>query len=1366
MGPTVQSLRQQQQQGGKVRSRLDDVRRWEGMSDRFPGLSALCLSPGGTMRAASATGRLAELFEALARFAAARHGQALRRLSTPLGLRMARRDAARARIDLERAQREEQREKCKRLPPPQPQRPMPAVEQGSSGGRGVIVAHTPGCARPPPPPSVPTLASALLPEERDQPLRLLPLLVQGLDPGRPGRRKGRLLRSLLAAAGQRAAAHGPVLDWAYMGAGFSALLRSGDGAVGRGLAAVAGTADFTPTLTGLAEWAAEEPSEVAGLEGLQALFTCIGGPPLRVMPCGAAYFGAARAAQRYYQKLLEAEREDAEVAEYMRKREAEISPSAASPPSRVLFARFGRSRSPEPRSPVRQRRPLLYPGLEALLQVGSERGVPRGVLALDRAAEKQVVYMPPFVPLQQPRHLLPEADQAAALTGSSQERPMTRLLLTAAAGRPRGQLPFLDRLEDTAGATGLRAPRPDACAAARSVHSRARHHLLALETEQAAAEARRCFGGGFGDLWADPLPDYSDHFAPAELVGVRAQVAAELHAVRWAIFDPRASAGPSSHSPGSPQGAAGGLSDSEKEHAAQEAKEADESCSDQTLVRGVRYAILARTAYRVPTGAEFYERLRKLRAAGSCTSGREQLRKYRREAEAQLAIVRDNLDRLWVASGRRFRLCAQTTLQLPGEAGDGASMSGTQGSSGGEDIEDTPQVPPGWFISQDKDAPQEVCVCVAGTQNADDVFRDVLFVPVPFEVPDPGGGPPVSPWPGAKVHKGFLDGALKLLGTILPELQQLRPKPDGALNLHFTGHSLGGATAMLLASFIACMQPEGLAVASLYTYGAPNVFHIDDWQAMGKPVPPFLRGVDWQQYVNHRDIVPRALGSPVVVKLAKFAIRLGHRAFACITPENAECLPSYRFVGPTLHLLEPPHAATAITLREKQEAALALAAGDMRPQGGIDHKQSNYIRRLLARLDDVTRHTHLFELRADSGPEGGPAHPLLDAVLASDGCSLSPSFEAFSEDVFRRFGKVTGGLSACALLNLFWWSARNYPSYLVDEQLLDGRYELVPRAYPPELSLKGWQQLLEAGIYGDINWVGRLITATGWEQSSDRLRQLSDSDPARMRARKDLLDPPPRAARARLLQKGGNALAPGGREAFEWLFAQCALPLQAEVLQHPLMKGFGGRHGRCHGDSAMRPSAFISLVRSLELAATPLVDPAAVAAAALGAELGAQNLLAGMRELAEAARQQAAEKGIETAAQGELMDGFGNLLLPGFLTAMGAWCAEDEHRAWAALLGIGFGHDLEKPDAGGDWSWQAAAQDAHRAADASMTEELARREELLQRAVRCRLAAMLPMRAHSERRARPIHSGGYGTAGNLPVDLGPSSPIHSRPQRQ
>lgn len=116
---------------------------------------------------------------------------------------------------------------------------------------------------------------------------------------------------------------------------------------------------------------------------------------------------------------------------------------------------------------------------------------------------------------------------------------------------------------------------------------------------------------------------------------------------------------------------------------------------------------------------------------------------------------------------------------------------------------------------------------------------------------------PLRPLPGSggRVHAGFLAAVESVRGDLMAGLRggpamtwgQAVPAP-----MVLTGHSLGGALAVLAAWFL---QQEGFAVHSVYTFGQPRVGD----RAFAAAYQTEL-GERTYRVVNQNDIVPRVPG--------------------------------------------------------------------------------------------------------------------------------------------------------------------------------------------------------------------------------------------------------------------------------------------------------------------------------------------------------------------------------------------------------------------------------------------------------------------------------------------------------------------------
>nr|pir triacylglycerol lipase (EC 3.1.1.3) precursor 1 - Rhizomucor miehei [Rhizomucor miehei] len=137
------------------------------------------------------------------------------------------------------------------------------------------------------------------------------------------------------------------------------------------------------------------------------------------------------------------------------------------------------------------------------------------------------------------------------------------------------------------------------------------------------------------------------------------------------------------------------------------------------------------------------------------------------------------------------------------------------------------------------DSEKTIYIVFRGSSSIRNWIADLTFVPVSY--------PPVS---GTKVHKGFLDSygevQNELVATVLDQFKQYP-----SYKVAVTGHSLGGATALLCALGL-YQREEGLSSSNLflYTQGQPRVGD-----------PAFANyvvstGIPYRRTVNERDIVP------------------------------------------------------------------------------------------------------------------------------------------------------------------------------------------------------------------------------------------------------------------------------------------------------------------------------------------------------------------------------------------------------------------------------------------------------------------------------------------------------------------------------
>lgn len=91
---------------------------------------------------------------------------------------------------------------------------------------------------------------------------------------------------------------------------------------------------------------------------------------------------------------------------------------------------------------------------------------------------------------------------------------------------------------------------------------------------------------------------------------------------------------------------------------------------------------------------------------------------------------------------------------------------------------------------------------------------------------------------GQPTHSGFV----KAIRAIGPKLKEALSQHKGK-EMYFTGHSLGGALALLAPMWL------GLKPTRIVTFGQPKTIH--------KAASEFIQGAPYVRYVNNSDIVPK-----------------------------------------------------------------------------------------------------------------------------------------------------------------------------------------------------------------------------------------------------------------------------------------------------------------------------------------------------------------------------------------------------------------------------------------------------------------------------------------------------------------------------
>jgi triacylglycerol lipase len=164
-------------------------------------------------------------------------------------------------------------------------------------------------------------------------------------------------------------------------------------------------------------------------------------------------------------------------------------------------------------------------------------------------------------------------------------------------------------------------------------------------------------------------------------------------------------------------------------------------------------------------------------------------------------------------------------------------------------------------------------VAFRGTEptNVRDFATDFDARQIPFETKFqiPGWG---------RIHEGWADGVAVVLGKVA---EALKTHDDGTRPLWITGHSLGGALAMVTAAVLVNMQNHRLA--GVYTFGQPRVGDREFRTRYDQALRAFTF-----RCVNDRDLVPHL--PPPELKMVR--TRVGrpdrkHRRAICRVPDSS-----------------------------------------------------------------------------------------------------------------------------------------------------------------------------------------------------------------------------------------------------------------------------------------------------------------------------------------------------------------------------------------------------------------------------------------------------------------------------------------------
>jgi hypothetical protein len=144
-----------------------------------------------------------------------------------------------------------------------------------------------------------------------------------------------------------------------------------------------------------------------------------------------------------------------------------------------------------------------------------------------------------------------------------------------------------------------------------------------------------------------------------------------------------------------------------------------------------------------------------------------------------------------------------------------------------------------YFIATNDDDKSQI-IAVRGTSNVENAMVDIDYVLIPDETL------------GIELHKGFAQSSQNIY-------QELKTKLNKDYTIHITGHSLGGAVAVILAMYL---DKQGFTMGDIVTFGQPkltnrtgaktfqhlNVVRVNNLMDMVPTVPPF----DASQIMNFK----------------------------------------------------------------------------------------------------------------------------------------------------------------------------------------------------------------------------------------------------------------------------------------------------------------------------------------------------------------------------------------------------------------------------------------------------------------------------------------------------------------------------------
>jgi len=170
---------------------------------------------------------------------------------------------------------------------------------------------------------------------------------------------------------------------------------------------------------------------------------------------------------------------------------------------------------------------------------------------------------------------------------------------------------------------------------------------------------------------------------------------------------------------------------------------------------------------------------------------------------------------------------------------------------------------------------RQQAIAIRGTDNFNDWLTDLQFHPVFDDI--------LNVW----VHHGFQIYARAVLDDLLGPNQHIRLF-NPTYDTYITGHSLGGAAAVVLSLYLYTRYPNALRVDGVYTYGQPKVFDNDG-------------AISWPKFADGIYHVENCYDPVALVPLAN---DVAHSVF--FSPLSVrEARNQYEHIGHEIVLLDP-----------------------------------------------------------------------------------------------------------------------------------------------------------------------------------------------------------------------------------------------------------------------------------------------------------------------------------------------------------------------------------------------------------------------------------------------------------------------------